>query len=111
MAAALKDGFAASACVPGRHFLSCGSVFQADSRGGARGGGVPGELPGRLACALFLESSWILRPSLYRAESTGLPPSSSFRQHPSRNCFWPGQTGFLELLSDSEGTFGPCLLG
>ena len=65
MAAALKDGFAAAACVRGRHFLSCGSVFQADNRGGARVGGVPGELPGGLARALFLESSRILRLSLY----------------------------------------------
>ena len=54
--AALQDGFAAAACVRGRHFLSCAFVFQADSRGGARVGGVPGELPGGLACAAFLES-------------------------------------------------------
>ena len=63
--AALQDGFAAAACVRGRHFLSCASVFQADGRGGARVGGVPGELPGGLACAAFLESQQILRPSLY----------------------------------------------
>ena len=55
--ASLKDGFAATACVRGRHFLSCASVFQADGRGGARVGGVPGELPGGLTCAPFLESA------------------------------------------------------
>ena len=63
--AALQDGFAAAACVRGRHFLSCASVFQADGRGGARVGGVPGELPGGLTCAPFLESQQILRPSVY----------------------------------------------
>ena len=65
MSAALKAGLAAPACACGCHFLSCASVFSVDSRGGARAGRVPGELPGGLACALFLESSRILRPSLY----------------------------------------------
>ena len=54
--AALQDGFTAPACVCGRHFLSCASVFQTDSRGGARVGRVPGDLPRGLACAPFLES-------------------------------------------------------
>ena len=98
-AAALKDGFKAPACVHGRHFLSCGSVIQADSRGGARAGGVPGELPGGLACALFLESlNHETFPVLSRLLGPPSLPGSSFRQHPSRNCFWPVQTGFMELL-------------
>ena len=55
----------------------------------------------------FLED-WHVHFSLNRRGSWDLPctkqslwaslPGSSFRQHPGRNCFWPGPTGFLELL-------------
>ena len=52
----VKDGVAPPACLGGRHFLSCTSGLQEDSRGGTWTGGVLGVLLTGLARGLSLNS-------------------------------------------------------
>ena len=94
----VKDGVAPPACLGGRHFLSCASGLQEDSRGRTWTGGVPRELLTGLTNGLSLDSYRVLGchcPEL----SAGSLHASHLCQHPQREELGsPSLTAFLEPM-------------